>query len=225
MKKLIKDFFDVWNTDFNFKTFTSSALSSLLGLAFTIYNCFLGIYYSSIWNGTICIYYVLLAVVRGIIVSSQRKTDARHDKSGTEHRRKIHFVTHIIIFIMNVSLIVPIATMINGDRTYDWGMIPAISIATYTTFRIVMAITHYSKSRKTDNILVKELRTVDFIDTLVAVLTLQNTMIIASAGKIAGNMKILSIITSTAIWLFIVTLSIISFSFGTKIENKCSHKT
>lgn len=98
-------------------------------------------------------------------------------------------------------------------------MIPAITMATYTTYRIVMAIMHYSKSRRIDNVLIKELRTANLIDTLVAVVTLQNTMIIASAGEITEKMRTLSIVSSTAIWLIIVLLSVLSFKYSLKSED------
>ncbi|MGN0537442.1 MAG: hypothetical protein ACI4M3_05655 [Acutalibacteraceae bacterium] len=218
MKGAIKQFWESWKADYNFKTFVTSALSLLIGIAFTIYNGFLGFYYSSIWNGSICVYYILLAVIRGILVVYQRKIYDMPDKSGSKHGRKIFYLTHIIMFLMNVSLIIPIIVMIKGDRTYNLGMIPAIAIATYTTYRIVMAIIHYSKSRKIDNVLIKELRTANLIDTLVAVLTLQNTMIIASEGEITEKMRTLSIVSSTAIWLVIVILSILSFRYALKSE-------
>ena len=127
------------------------------------------------------------------------------------------------MFLMNVSLIIPIVVMIMGDRAYNLGMIPAITMATYTTYRIVMAIIHYSKSRKIDNALVKELRTANLIDTLLAVLTLQNTMIIASAGEITVKMRTLSILSSTVIWLIIVLLSILSFRYSLRSEDNRNH--
>jgi hypothetical protein len=119
-----------------------------------------------------------------------------------------------MMFVMNASLIVPILAMIKGDRKYDWGLIPAIAIATYTFYRITMAIVHYVKSRKIDNSLVRQLRTFNLIDSFVAVLTLQNTMIIANEGEIAGGMKILSIISSVIIWLVIVVVSVKSFKYS-----------
>lgn len=211
MKQRIKHFLNIWKLDYTFKTFISSAVSSLFGFVFTILNGFLGIYYHSVWNGAICIYYVLLAIVRGIIVKSVRDQRKRNKKRVNPHRRKILFQIHIIMIIMNLSLIVPIAIMINGDRSCNIGLIPAITIATYTTYRIVMSVVHYEKSKKKNNLLVTVLRTVNLIDALVAILTLQNTMIIVNSGEIAGDMKILSIISSTAIWLCIVILTIKSF--------------
>jgi hypothetical protein len=205
---MIKNFFNVWNTDYYFKTFTLSAISVLIGVAFTIYNGFLGIYYQSIWNGSICVYYILLAVIRGIIVQSQKVWNI------DEYRlKKLHLVTHIMMLALNISLIVPIIVMVRGERTYNWGLIPAITIATYTLYQVIMAIMHYLKSKKMNNPLVHQLRTSNLINALVAVLTLQNTMIIANSGEIAGDMKLLSILSSAIIWLIIVYLSIRSFQY------------
>lgn len=206
--RMIKNFFNVWNTDYYFKTFTLSAISVLIGVAFTIYNGFLGIYYQSIWNGSICVYYILLAVIRGIIVQSQKVWNI------DEYRlKKLHLVTHIMMLALNISLIVPIIVMVRGERTYNWGLIPAITIATYTLYQVIMAIMHYLKSKKMNNPLVHQLRTSNLINALVAVLTLQNTMIIANSGEIAGDMKLLSILSSAIIWLIIVYLSIRSFQY------------
>ena len=155
-----------------------TSLSFPAGITFAVYNGFLGFYYSCVWNSSICIYYVLLSVVRGIIAAYSKKAD--------ENRcvKKIYLVTYIILFMMNISLIIPIAVMIKGDRPYNLGIIPAITMAVYTTYRIVMAVMNYSKSAKNDNIQDRQLGTANLIDALVAVLTLQNTMIIASAGEI-----------------------------------------
>jgi uncharacterized membrane protein len=143
-------------------------------------------------------------------VSTQRERYADNDKS----EKIVHYVTHCMMFVMNASLIVPIIVMIKGDRKYNWGLIPAIAIASYTFYRIVMAIINYVKSRRNDNFLIRQLRTFNLIDSLVALLTLQNTMIIANEGEIAGGMKSLSIISSVLIWLVIVVVSVRSFKYS-----------
>ena len=57
-----------------------------------------------------------------------------------------------------------------------------IVISTITTYRITMSIVHFRKSRKKDNSLLFELRMINMKDALVAVLSLQNALIIAIAG-------------------------------------------
>ena len=136
MQIFIEEFIDTWKSDYEFKTKTVSLVSAIIGIAYTIFNGFLGIYYSSIWNGTICVYYVLLAIVRAII--------------------------------------------------------------------------NYIRAKQVDNILIKELRIINILDMMVSILILQNTLIIANSGEIAGDMKVLSIISSTAIWLAMLVVSIVS---------------
>jgi L-asparagine transporter-like permease len=123
----------------------------------------------------------------------------------------VHRVTRGILFVMNASLIVPILAMIRGERHYNWGLIPAIAIASYTFYRIVMAIVRYAKTRKEEHSLMKQLGTFRLIDSLVALLTLQNTMIIVQEGAIAGEMQTFSIRSSILIWLVIVGVSVRSF--------------
>lgn len=204
-----------WKGNSLFRIFTSSAVSSLTGIAFTLYNGFLGVYHSSIWNGTICVYYALLAVIRTVIVNAQRKKIFRGSLAKEDYQKQIYRATHFIIFVMNISLIVPITLMIRGDKSYTLGIIPAIAMATYTFYRIISSIIHYSKSKKAGNILVREIRTVNLIDSMAAVLTLQNALILANTGEIAGSMQILSIISSTAVWCIMLALSIVSFMYRT----------
>ena len=80
-----------------------------------------------------------------------------------------------------------------------------------------MSIIHYKKTRINHDILIGEIRLINLTDSLVAVMTLQNTMIIAAAGEIAEGMKKLSIASSTAIWVTIMILTVISL---TKLRKK-----
>ena len=65
-----------------------------IGFGFTLFNGALGIVYSSVWNGSICVYYILLAIIRGIIVNSKKNGE----RKGSEEyqRRRIYVITHII---------------------------------------------------------------------------------------------------------------------------------
>ena len=87
MKKIIMGFIDMWKADYQFKTLATSTLSALVGLGFTVFNVVLGIVYKSVWNISISVYYVLLAIVRGIVVHSQRKVivaDNQKSKNNTK---------------------------------------------------------------------------------------------------------------------------------------------
>lgn len=218
MKETLKRSIGAWKADHCFKTFASAAISAAISLAFTLYNGFLGIYYHSLWNTAICIYYILLLVVRMIVINAQLK-NVRDLTNTNIQIKRAYFLSHIILLGINISLIIPITIMINGGRTYSFGMIPAIAMAAYTTYRITMAVINFKKSRKTNNPLVRELRSIGLVDTLVSVLLLQNTLIIVNDGKMTDSMTILSIVSSTAVWLLIAAISILSFA---RIKDICT---
>lgn len=207
MREQLKRLMEMQRKDYLLKTVTFSTFSMLMGFAFALYNGVLGITYRSLWNGSICVYYFFLAAVRAIIVSLHRKEAAGRREPGAAHRRKTCFAAHMVLILMNISLVVPAAVMVTGGRSYPYGLIPAIAMAAYTTYRITMSILHYRKSRHNPNILAAELRTINVIDSLVAVLTLQNALIAANGGMTDG-MQTLSAWTSAGILGIIAVITL-----------------
>ena len=65
MKQRIKDFQEIWKSDYYFSTVFSSAISTLISIVFALYNGALEIVYQSWWHGLICVYYLLLAADGG----------------------------------------------------------------------------------------------------------------------------------------------------------------
>ena len=175
MKQPIKDFRKIWDSDYYFSTVFSSAISTLISMVFALYNGALGIVYQSWWHGLICVYYLLLGIIRAILIGTRRK-----------NQKTIRMITYLLLLVMDVSLIGPIYVMVSGKLSYTHGLIPAIAMAAYTTYRITISIIHFRKSRKNDNPLLFELRMINMTDALVAVLSLQNALIIANGGMDEG---------------------------------------
>ena len=198
MRNHIKSLCYAWKKDYRLSTIISSAVSALISAVFTLYNGILGIADRSIWHGSICIYYFFLAVIRVILLTTRKNNS-----------RKVFILTHIMLFIMDALLIIPIAVMVTGKRSYTYGLIPAITMAAYTTYRIAMGIVHFLKSGN-NVLLISELRTINLTDALVAVLSLQNALIIANNGMSEG-MKTLISLTSAGIFIIIVVITIRSF--------------
>ena len=207
MRKRFKRLIERQRKDYLLKTVTFSTVSMLIGFAFALYNGVIGIVCRSLWNGAICVYYFLLAGIRAIIISLHRKEAAGRHKWDAAHRRKTCFATHMVLILMNISLVVPVAVMVNGRRSYTYGLIPAIAMAAYTTYRITMSIIHYRRSRHNANIYVAELRAINVIDSLVAVLTLQNALIVTNGGM-TDEMQTLSAWTSAGILVIIAVITV-----------------
>lgn len=210
MKDKLKAVLSLWREDYLFKTVFASAVTALINIAFTVYNGVLGAVYHSAWNYSICVYYLLLSVVRSVVVYAQKSALKTRTAADKDIQRRVYFRTHIALIFMNLTLIVPIAVMVRGERSYTLGKIPAIAMAAYTTYRITVGIMNFRKAQKHDNLLVKELRTINIIDALVAVLSTQNALIMSNGGQ-NKSMITLTAWTSGGILLLAMIITIRSF--------------
>ena len=94
------------------------------------------------------------------------------------------------------------------ERPVSLTLIPAIAMATYTFYKITVASMNLKKKNKSDNPTVRLLRTINFVDALVSIAVLQNTLIMVNAGSDRGSMLTLTAITSGALWTAIMILSV-----------------
>lgn len=202
-------------SDYQLITMITSGVSACINTAFSLFNGIFGLMHRSVWHVSVCIYYAFLLGIRGYILFSIRKK---------REPRAVYIRTHIFLILMSVSMIFPIALMVNGKREYPYGLIPAIAIAAYTTYRITMASIQLRKSRTSSSLLVRELRTINFVDALVAVITLQNTLIMANGGM-TGGMKTLCAWTNAGIYFLMLFAIICSFSFVKRSTTWESYRT
>ncbi len=193
-----------WKTDYDFKTITAAFGSLAATVVFAIYNGFLGIYHASLWHGSICVYYLILSILRGLIIAAERRIAPGRRQDS---RKRVYLRAAALLLILNISLVVPLALMVVEQKPVHLTLIPAISMAAYTTYKITMASVNLRRRRASANRLVRLLRTISFIDALVSILTLQNTLIMVSTQGDGGGMLTMTAITSGAVWLAVLYLS------------------
>ena len=201
-----------WKTDYDFKTIVSSFGSLAVTMIFALYNGFLGVYHRSLWHGTICVYYIILILLRGLIIAAEKKISPQI--KGGEARNRVYLIASVLLLILNTSLVVPIAIMVKQQKPVDLTLIPAIAMAAYTTYKIIMASINLKRRSRSGNVLVRLLRTINFVDALVSIITLQNTLIMVNAKGQDTKMITLSAFTSGAIWAAVLALSVTALVNG-----------
>lgn len=197
--------------DYIFKTMASTVLSFSVTILFALYNGFLGVCLLSIWHGGICVFYLLLAAIRGIILLTEKNNRTRSEKQKSECRQRTFMISAAMLLLLNLSLILPISLMVVMKKPVNMRLIPAITMAAYTTYKLTMASIHIHKQKRSNrnNILVTELRIINFIDALVSILTLQNTLIMVNQTKSNDNdMLTLSAISSAVIYIVIIFITV-----------------
>ena len=202
MINFIKKFKKVWN-----EKYLSLYFSILITLCFAAYNAFLGINYLAIWNGSIAVYYILLLVVKCIVCFRSNKVDKK-TRDLSLHK---YVLSSLLIVTITIALIVPSVLMINHQRPVNLDMIAAITVATFTTYKITIAIKNYFSYRNKDNLFNKQISTINLVSAIVSILTLQNTLIMISEEGYTENMKILTIVSTISFFnincLYFLTLN------------------
>lgn len=174
-------------------------------ILFALYNGGLGFRYASLWHGSICVYYSLLSLVRGILLAAERKAGRAEGKAAENYRKRIFGVTSGIMLAMNLALITPVSLMVLDQRPVQTGLISAIASAAYTAYKISAAAVKLKRANGT--ILAWECSMIRLVDALVSVLVLQNTLIIAVDGGISPQLFQLAAASSAGILLLIFAIS------------------
>lgn len=200
-----KQFLNRRKTDYDFKTVTSALGSLAVTALFALYNGFLGVYHASLWNGSVCVYYLVLVLLRGIIIAARERAARKSDPD--RFRKKAYIASAALLLFLNVCLVVPVSLMVVRQKPVDMTLIPAIALAAYTTYKVIMASVNLKRRKRSADGLVRLLRTISFIDALVSILTLQNTLITVNAGD-GSEMLVLSAITGAVILLSVLALSV-----------------
>ena len=106
----IKKLYARWKSDYDYKTVTASFGSLAVTVIFALYNGFLGVYHASLWHGTICAYYLVLSILRGFIVLSEKKI--KGPEGAAQARNRVYLISAVLLFILNLSLVVPVSLLV-----------------------------------------------------------------------------------------------------------------
>lgn len=207
MKEKINNFI---KTIFNKKELIVSISSLFISFLYTIYNIIIGIINSSIFNGIISIYYLLLTVCNSILIYRIYRT-----KKSEKPYKITYIFIYIILFLLTISFIGPAILLLLNDNIFFLDTIYSIVCALFTTISMTFSIINYVKARKEDNENIKLLRLCNLISSLLSIIILQNILILTN-GELDNDMFILSIFSTCIIILFIIVLIIIKFIFYIK---------
>ena len=175
---------------------------------FALYNGVAGLVYRAPWNGSICVYYLLLAGIRGYLMASQHKLACLPRSAARRPEQRACATAAGALLILNLALIAPIALMVRMERPVNMGLIPAIATAAYATWKITLASIRYRRRIRGGNDFMAQLRTVALVDALVSILTLQNTLIMVKSADAGRSMLTLAALSSAFIFVIIVAISL-----------------
>ena len=191
------------------KTKGARLFGVLSSLFFAIYNGAVGFFVGSIWHISMGIYYFLLLAVKAIVYSASSRGERMSDeKKRRVYKNAFNFSAGVLI-VLNLALAAPIILMVTKGRAVKFSLTVAIGIAAYTTYRVTMSIVNFVRYRKVSDLMARVLLTVGLIESIMAVLTLQNTLIAVNGGEENQGLFALTIIVSAIGFLGALSLTVL----------------
>lgn len=205
-----------FTNDIYFRTMTTSSFSLFWSFCFVAYNAFAGLYYHSMWNGSIAIYYGFLVGIRILFLFGEYKI-AKGDFSQEckeIKRAKMFRLEGILLLCLNIVLVVPITMLALQKKEVNLPMWVAIVNATYTFYKMTMCAVAYFRTRKNDILSIRGLKKLNLTDAFVSLLSLENTMIITFSNEQTGDMSMLMIISCFVVLLVNVWIALSTYLKG-----------
>ena len=136
-------------------------------------------------------------------------------------KRILPMAAGILLLALNFALTGVILLTIAQDTARRYSEIVVISIATYTFYKIIMAVVNMVKVRKTQSPVLITIRNIGVADALVSMLTLQATMLASFQGKGGLDANRMNAITGMVVCVLILALgvSMIRYAFKNQKDN------
>ena len=181
-----------------------------VNILYALYNGALGIISRSIWFLFLCAYYTILSSMRfGVIMQDRRNI-------STEN-----FITRfcgIMLIVMSFVLSGVVYLSVTNTVAVKHQEIIMITIATYTFYKVVLAIVNTVKIRKENSLLLSTIRNIGCADAAVSMLSLQRSMLVSFGEMERSKIYIMNALTGAGVL-------IIMLAFGISMIIKSSKKT
>lgn len=179
-----------WREDYHSQTLMRAGLSCLCTAFFALYHGYLYLSFGSLWHGSIGVFYLLAHGHPGH-EPGHGASELGPERRGTGTLPPTDLPRQFR-FAAGAGPVADIAHRHDGGagQTRVHGADPSHRHGgAYTTWKITLASIHIGRQRRRGggNMLVAELRTVNFIGALVAILTLQNTLIMVKGVQAGQN--------------------------------------
>ena len=201
-------FINRYINDIYFRTMLSNSFSTFFTLAFVVYNAVVGLMYSSIWNGSISVYYLLLLFIKAMVGATELRIIKKkvQEKDVDRLRSLVYRNEGIFLLLIDIALIAPITMLILFQKEVNLPSWVAIATAVYTFYKVICCVISFFKTRKNENFAVKGVKNINISEALVSILTLSNMMILtfSTSQSEIQNMEGLMIALSVIFTLLII---------------------
>lgn len=201
--------------NYSFRTIIFAAIAFLINIGYAVFNAVIGIINLSVWYGALAAYYIVLSLMRGVILLYRRKRDAYEKKDGNRivlRDIKKYRNCGILLILLPLCLSFAILDAVQSHSSFSHPGLMIYVAATYTTYKVTMAIYNSVKTRKVEDMTLKVVRDINLADALVSILALQMAMLREFSPDL--NVDFVNCLTGGAVCALTIALGIYMVAYG-----------
>ena len=199
--------------DRQYRLVAGAACGFAFNILYALGNGLLGIINGSVWFGVMCAYYIIFSVMRFAALICWRKNSAYTD--GSMGRFVIRF-SGVLLTVQSLMLTGIIYISLAEHIATEYNEIIMITIASYTFFKIIMAIIRAVKHRKNNQLVYSAIRGIGYADVAVSILTMQRSMLVSFGDMAYNSTLIFNAAAGAAVCIFVFVLGAVMIMKGKK---------
>ncbi len=206
--------------DYRFRTVFFSVCTFLGNVGYTAFLILTAFRYHSVWYGAVGVYYILLCLSRGVLLFQSRKDEKRYRYDFLklqEAKLGTYRYCGIMMLTLTLSLTLSVVELVfsgSGFRHAVWAIFIFGSVALY---KACMAIFHFIRSTKMDDLVMRSVRYVNFAVTLMSLLCMQTSLLamLPVSGKLV---TLFNGITGAVVCAITLALGIYMLAFAKRAK-------
>lgn len=197
-----------------YRVVLSAAVALVFNLLYAIYNCVLGMLNLSFWFMAMCAFYGILATMRFSAVLCEHN---RHKTTADDMELFVMRFSGILLVILGIVLATVNYISLSQNTVAKHEEIVMITIATYTFYKITMAIVKAVKQHKNPSPLLRTIRNISYAEASASILTLQRSMLVSFGSMGSEQICLMNAMTGAAVCMFVLLLGL---SMITKLKKR-----
>ena len=194
-----------------FRTETSLYQGLFINLLYVALKFGSGIYYRSIWFGSLAVYYLLLAIMRFSLLHYVR---SRKDDRGSEWKR--YRFCGIVLLFMNQALAAIVVIVVKQNKGFEYAGFLIYAMALYAFYAVITSVINVVKFRKYGSPIMSAAKAINLTAALVSMLSLETAMLAQFGGDDVTFRLIMTSATGAGVCVIVLGMAVYMITKSTK---------
>lgn len=202
-------------TDLPLKTHVSLYLSLGFNLLFAALKLFFGVYYRSVWFGTLAVYYLLLAGMRFLLLRHVNRNSIGTDIPSEWKRYRL---CGVILMLMNSALAGVVILVVHENEGFHYAGYLIYVVAMYAFYNIITAVRDVITYRKYNSPVMSAAKAIKLAAALVSMLSLETAMLMQfnTGPDQALFRRVMTAVTGGCVCLIVLLIAVFMIARSTK---------